>query len=131
MTTSWSLTEDEMDDGASLVDPNGVGPKVGFLKVPEAKQVKNRLHLDLQVSGGRHLDRGLRRGRIRGMVERLVAAGGISRPVARRWASQAAPSIFSHSASSRSSVTTSARESGSASAASSTARPRVTSQPRK
>ena len=64
-----------MDDGASLVDPDGVRPKIGFLKVPEAKQLKNRVHLDLQVSGGRHLDPGVRRERILGMVERLVDAG--------------------------------------------------------
>lgn len=72
----FEVPEDEMDDGASLVHPDGVGPKVGFLKVPEPKQVKNRVHLDLQVSGGRHLAPGVRRERILAMVERLVAAGG-------------------------------------------------------
>ena len=39
-------------------------PKVGFLKVPEPKTAKNRLHLDLQVSGGRHLDADKRTARI-------------------------------------------------------------------
>ena len=58
------------------MDPDGVRPKVGFLKVPEPKQVKNRVHLDLQVSGGRHLDPGPRRERILAMVDRLVSAGG-------------------------------------------------------
>ena len=51
-------------------------PPVGFLKVPEAKTAKNRLHIDLRVAGGRHVDQALRRERILAMVERLVAAGG-------------------------------------------------------
>jgi hypothetical protein len=72
----FEVPEQEWDDGASLVDPDGVLPPVGFLKVPEGKTAKNRLHLDLRVAGGRHLDQSLRRERILAMVERLVAAGG-------------------------------------------------------
>ncbi|HMO10979.1 MAG TPA: VOC family protein [Actinotalea sp.] len=30
-------------DGASIVDPEGVGPAIGFLRVPEAKVAKNRV----------------------------------------------------------------------------------------
>ncbi|MDQ1721523.1 MAG: hypothetical protein QOI26_1257, partial [Pseudonocardiales bacterium] len=37
----------------SVVDPDGRGPRIWFQKVPEAKQLKNRLHLDLEVGGGR------------------------------------------------------------------------------
>lgn len=72
----FEVPPEEMDDGASLVDPEGVRPKVGFLRVPEPKTAKNRLHIDLQVSGGRHLDPGVRRERILATVGRLVAAGG-------------------------------------------------------
>ncbi|MBM7784165.1 VOC family protein [Tenggerimyces flavus] len=32
------------DDCASLIDPDGVGPVIGWLRVPEAKTAKNRLH---------------------------------------------------------------------------------------
>ena len=49
----FDIPEDEWDDGASLVDPDGVLPPVGFLKVPEGKTAKNRLHFDLRVGGGR------------------------------------------------------------------------------
>ena len=38
-------------DGASIVDPDGVGPAIGFLRVPEPKTSKNRLHIDLRVAG--------------------------------------------------------------------------------
>jgi len=36
------------DPEVILLPPDGVGPAVLFLKVPEAKSVKNRLHIDLQ-----------------------------------------------------------------------------------
>ena len=48
----------------------------GFLKVPEGKVAKNRLHLDLWVSGGRHVEAGQRDRLIRAMVDRLLAVGG-------------------------------------------------------
>lgn len=35
-------------DECMLVDPEGKGPTVLFIEVPEAKSVKNRLHLDLR-----------------------------------------------------------------------------------
>lgn len=33
-------------------DPHGVGPRLFFQRVPEAKTVKNRLHLDVRVGTG-------------------------------------------------------------------------------
>jgi glyoxalase superfamily protein len=33
-------------------DPGGVGPRLFFQRVPEAKTVKNRLHLDVRVGVG-------------------------------------------------------------------------------
>jgi len=45
---------DEDDDGmdaAWLHDPSRVAPRLSLLQVPEPKIVKNRLHLDLRVSG--------------------------------------------------------------------------------
>jgi hypothetical protein len=40
--------------GASFAcaDPNGVGPRLFFQRVPEGKVVKNRLHLDVRVGTG-------------------------------------------------------------------------------
>ena len=37
-------------DGASIVDPDGVGPAIGFLRVPEHKTAKNRMHIDIRVA---------------------------------------------------------------------------------
>ena len=39
------VPEEEREDGAYLVDPAGIAPGLSFLKVPEAKVVKNRVHL--------------------------------------------------------------------------------------
>jgi hypothetical protein len=69
------VPEEEWGDGGGLDDPDGVLPDISFLQVPEGKTAKNRVHLDLQVSGGRHLDQALRRERIEAEVERLVGAG--------------------------------------------------------
>ena len=40
--------------GASFVcaDPNGVGPRLFFQRVPEGRTVKNRVHLDVRVGTG-------------------------------------------------------------------------------
>jgi hypothetical protein len=36
----------------ACADPNGVGPRLYFQRVPEGKVVKNRLHLDVRVGTG-------------------------------------------------------------------------------
>jgi hypothetical protein len=73
--TDQNVPEAEWNDGANLSDPDGVLPSISFLKVPEPRTVKNRLHLDLQVSGGRAEPQHLREERIRAVADRLVAAG--------------------------------------------------------
>jgi hypothetical protein len=70
-----SVPEDEWDDGAYIVDPDGVQPGMSFLKVPEPKVVKNRVHLDVQVGGGRGVPWDVRWPRVTEAVERLKAAG--------------------------------------------------------
>src|SRR5204862_42147 len=48
------LPDTELGIGAdSIIDPRGEGPRVWFHVVQDAKVVKNRLHLDVHVSGGR------------------------------------------------------------------------------
>ncbi|RDG35351.1 VOC family protein [Streptomyces corynorhini] len=71
----FDLPEDESeDDGAWLCDPDGVGPRLCILKVPEPKTAKNRLHIDVRVPG--HGSAGERWARIKAESERLVKAGG-------------------------------------------------------
>jgi hypothetical protein len=73
---SRGLPPEEVEDGYdSIVDPDGVRPRIWFQPVPEPKVVKNRVHLDLGVSGGRQVPLPTRRRRIDAEAERLVAAG--------------------------------------------------------
>ena len=50
----WDRTQPPERQGAAFacVDPDGVGPRLLFLRVPEGKVVKNRVHLDVRVGTG-------------------------------------------------------------------------------
>ena len=65
----------EEPDGASIVDPDGVGPAIGFLRVPEPKTSKNRMHVDIRVAGEPPWDMAERGQLIRAKAAELVAAG--------------------------------------------------------
>lgn len=71
----FDVPEDERGGVTAIVDPEGRYPRISFLGVPEAKEAKNRLHIDLQVSGGRHVDQELRTAAIERTVDRLVELG--------------------------------------------------------
>src|SRR5688572_16258780 len=66
---SWDAWLEEMnipnDPGAvsAVVDPDGKGPRLLFQRVPEPKQTKNRVHLDVNAGGGREVAEDERRGR--------------------------------------------------------------------
>jgi predicted enzyme related to lactoylglutathione lyase len=46
----WSVTEED-DTGVSIGAPDGSGPTMDVLKVPDSKTVKNRIHFDLRADG--------------------------------------------------------------------------------
>lgn len=62
-------------DAASIVDPTGVGPAISWLRVPEEKVAKNRLHIDIRVAGEPPWDMAEREALIRAKASTLVAAG--------------------------------------------------------
>ena len=64
-------------DNASIIDPDGIGPAIGFLRVPEGKTVKNRVHLDIRVAGKAPWDMAEREHLIRAKVPDLVEAGAV------------------------------------------------------
>jgi hypothetical protein len=76
---AWAVANDlpreDWDRYASRVDPDGAGPRLFFQRVPEPKTAKNRVHLDLDVSGGRGTPPEDRRRRVADAVERAVTAG--------------------------------------------------------
>lgn len=63
------------EHGASIVDPAGAGPAIGFLRVPETKTSKNRMHIDVRVAAGRQVAPAQRETWIRATVDDLVSAG--------------------------------------------------------
>jgi hypothetical protein len=66
-------------DGASIVDPDGVGATtIGFLRVPEAKTAKNRVHIDIRVGGKPPWDITRRESLIRAKAAELTAAGAMA-----------------------------------------------------
>ena len=59
---------------SAAVDPEGAGPRLLFLRVPEGKTVKNRVHLDLHVvAPGTPIEDG--RAALAARAKELVARG--------------------------------------------------------
>ncbi|WP_020520912.1 VOC family protein [Catelliglobosispora koreensis] len=67
------IPEDQRNAGRTLVDKKGHRPDIFFLRVPEPKSTKNRVHLDVKAGGP---DDGQRRARIEAVGAQLIAAGG-------------------------------------------------------
>jgi hypothetical protein len=77
-TASWGVPEEELVDGADRIsDPEGHGPSIWFHAVPDAKVVKNRLHLDIHASGERTDPIEARRKRVDAEASRLAGLGAI------------------------------------------------------
>ena len=78
--TSWPQALEAMgipaerhNDASAVVDPEGSGPRLFFQRVPEGKQTKNRVHLDLRAAPG--LAGEERMAALEAEAERLVAHG--------------------------------------------------------
>lgn len=44
------VPESQRNSASALEDPDGVGPRIFFQQVPEAKTAKNRVHLDVRTA---------------------------------------------------------------------------------
>ena len=64
----WNVTEDD-EEGVEIAAAAGALPKIVFVPVPDAKTVKNRVHIDVSPSGCDQAEE----------VERVLALG--ARPV--------------------------------------------------
>jgi len=51
--TAWEVPRELWNSKNAVSDPDGSGPRIFIQQVPETKTVKNRVHLDLNVSAGR------------------------------------------------------------------------------
>ena len=69
-----------------------MGPAIGFLRVPEGKSAKNRMHIDIRVAGEPPWDMAEREQLIRAKASELAAAGATAVSARRATAS---PSVTS------------------------------------
>ncbi|MEV4765956.1 VOC family protein [Micromonospora chokoriensis] len=77
---SWEQALDAMgvppehrNDASAVVDPEGSRPRLFFQRVPEPKQVKNRVHIDVRAAPGLEGDE--RMAALEKEAERLAAHG--------------------------------------------------------
>ncbi|MGA9595423.1 MAG: VOC family protein [Acidimicrobiia bacterium] len=69
------IPEESWNDAAAVVDPDGEGPRLFFQRVPEGKTAKNRVHIDVGVSGGHSVGYDERVAVVDGHVATLVGLG--------------------------------------------------------
>ena len=69
------IPEESWNDARAIEDPAGAGPRIFIQRVPEPKTAKNRLHLDLGITGGGKVPLDERKRLVDAEVERLTAAG--------------------------------------------------------
>jgi hypothetical protein len=69
------IPRERWNDWSAIEDPDGAGPRLFFQRVPEDKVAKNRMHLDLNVSGPRGTPLEERKVALAAEVARLKALG--------------------------------------------------------
>lgn len=70
---AMGVPPERRNDASAVVDPDGAGPRLFFQRVPEGKQAKNRVHLDVRAAPG--LTGEARMAALEAEAERLVARG--------------------------------------------------------
>lgn len=64
---------DQRNSASALEDPEGIGPRLYFQRVPESKTAKNRVHLDVRTASDLRDDE--RMAALEAECDRLVALG--------------------------------------------------------
>ncbi|KAB2374184.1 VOC family protein [Actinomadura montaniterrae] len=70
---AMGVPPERRNDASAIVDPDGARPRLFFQRVPEPKQAKNRVHLDVRAAPG--LTGGERMTALEAEAERLVSHG--------------------------------------------------------
>ncbi|QYN39197.1 VOC family protein [Pseudonocardia sp. DSM 110487] len=70
---AFGVPPEKRNDASAVIDPDGSGPRLFFQRVPEGKQVKNRVHLDVRAAPG--LEGDARMAALEAEAERLVSRG--------------------------------------------------------
>ena len=70
---AFGVPPEKRNDASAVVDPGGSGPRLFFQRVPEGKQAKNRVHLDVRAAPGLAGDE--RMAALEAEAERLASHG--------------------------------------------------------
>jgi catechol 2,3-dioxygenase-like lactoylglutathione lyase family enzyme len=70
---AMGVPPERRNDASAVLDPDGSRPRLFFQRVPERKQVKNRVHLDVRAAPG--LEGDARMAALEAEAERLVSLG--------------------------------------------------------
>jgi catechol 2,3-dioxygenase-like lactoylglutathione lyase family enzyme len=70
---AMGVPPENRNDASAVVDPEGSGPRLFFQRVPEGKQAKNRVHLDVRAAPG--LEGDARMAALEAEAERLISHG--------------------------------------------------------
>lgn len=70
---AMGVPPERLNDASAVLDPKGNGPRLFFQRVPEGKQAKNRVHLDVRAAPGVEGD--ARMAALEVEAERLVSLG--------------------------------------------------------
>jgi hypothetical protein len=72
---AWDVPAEEWNSASAIVDPEGRGPRIYFQQMDTPKPGKNRIHLDLNVSGGTTVRLSDRKAQVNREVGRLLDLG--------------------------------------------------------
>ena len=72
---AWNVPREEWNSASAIVDPEGRGPRIYFQQMDTPKPGKNRLHLDLNASGGTSVPFETRKAQVNKEVDRLLKLG--------------------------------------------------------
>jgi len=75
------VPEEEWNTANAIVDPEKIGPRIYFQKMDTPKPTKNRMHLDLNISGGGRVPLDERVKRVTAEVERILLLGATKQRV--------------------------------------------------
>jgi catechol 2,3-dioxygenase-like lactoylglutathione lyase family enzyme len=70
---AMGVPPERRNDASAVVDPDGSGPRLFFQRVPEGKQGKNRVHVDVRAAAG--LEGDSRMAALEAEAERLASHG--------------------------------------------------------
>ncbi|MEO9324764.1 VOC family protein [Nocardioides sp. C4-1] len=72
---AFGVPPEQRNDRSACHDPDGVGPRLFFQRVPEGKTAKNRVHLDVRAAPG--LRGAERMAALQAEADRLVGLGAV------------------------------------------------------